>query len=402
MLNNKRVTFVISLIIAIVLWAYVVGNVNPTSTIQLKDIPIAYTHQDVLAERGLAMSGVSAEKVDLEVTGSRADLKNLNIEDVYAIIDVATAVKGENEISLTTRQPSGITVTKKSVSKVNVTVENMATKNVNIDIAYTGTFKENESGSVVAMSTDTIDVSGAESLVNIVEKVVGNIDASRVQTKPTETSCELVPVNKDGKPVAGVSLSQQSINVTSVISITKSVKLTVPVTDKSSDNYMREITLPDQIMIVGIEEDIKDIALIKADEIDISNIGESTEIPLAFSELPKGVGISSKSDAPKLKLTVSELKDREFSFSAEEIALQGKNSSLTYKVASDSKITVKVRGKSHIIDALTKPDIKLSADVSQLKPGTTKTPIIATASAEVKIIAITADPASVDISVATK
>ncbi len=402
MLNNKRVTFVISLIIAIVLWAYVVGNVNPTSTIQLKDIPIAYTHQDVLAERGLAVSGVSAEKVDLEVTGSRADLKNLNVEDIYAIIDVATAVKGENEISLTTRQPSGITITRKSVGKVSVIVENMATKNVNIDIAYTGTFKENESGSVVSMSTDTVDVSGAESLVNIVEKVVGNIDASRVQTKPKETSCELVPVNKDGKPVAGVSLSQQSINVTSVISVTKSVKLTVPVTDKSSDNYMREITAPDQIMIVGTAEDIKDITAVKADEIDISNIGESTEIPIEFSDLPKGIEISSKSDAPKLKLTVYELKDRDFSFNADEIVFQGKNSSLAYKASSDSKITVTVRGKSHIIDALTKPDIKISADVSQLKSGTTKVPIIAAPAIEIKILAITADPSSVDVTVSAK
>lgn len=402
MLNNKRVTFVISLIIAIVLWAYVVGNVNPTSTIQLKDIPIAYTHQDVLAERGLAVSGVSAEKVDLEVTGSRADLKNLNVEDIYAIIDVATAVKGENEISLTTRQPSGITITRKSVGKVSVIVENMATKNVNIDIAYTGTFKENESGSVVSMSTDTVDVSGAESLVNIVEKVVGNIDASRVQTKPKETSCELVPVNKDGKPVAGVSLSQQSINVTSVISVTKSVKLTVPVTDKSSDNYMREITAPDQIMIVGTAEDIKDITAVKADEIDISNIGESTEIPIEFSDLPKGIEISSKSDAPKLKLTVYELKDRDFSFNADEIVFQGKNSSLAYKASSDSKITVTVRGKSHIIDALTKPDIKISADVSQLKSGTTKVPIIAAPAIEIKILAITSDPSSVDVTVSAK
>ena len=40
MLNNKKFNIVISLIIAIGLWAYVIGETNPPDTKTFRDIPI--------------------------------------------------------------------------------------------------------------------------------------------------------------------------------------------------------------------------------------------------------------------------------------------------------------------------------------------------------------------------
>ena len=70
MLNNKKLNIILSLIIAAMLWVYVVGEVQPDTTKQLRGVPITMTRTDVLAERGLAISAVSTETMDVEISGS--------------------------------------------------------------------------------------------------------------------------------------------------------------------------------------------------------------------------------------------------------------------------------------------------------------------------------------------
>ena len=48
MLKSKKFNIVLALIIAIALWAYVLGEVNPESTATVKNIPINFTNQESL------------------------------------------------------------------------------------------------------------------------------------------------------------------------------------------------------------------------------------------------------------------------------------------------------------------------------------------------------------------
>ena len=58
MLNNKKVTIVLSFVIAICMWTYVVGETNPTVTKTFKDIPIKIKNEKILEEHGLAISEI--------------------------------------------------------------------------------------------------------------------------------------------------------------------------------------------------------------------------------------------------------------------------------------------------------------------------------------------------------
>ena len=57
MLNNKKFNIVLSLIIAVGLWAYVIGETNPTDTRTFRDIPITFVNGEVLANSNLCGSG---------------------------------------------------------------------------------------------------------------------------------------------------------------------------------------------------------------------------------------------------------------------------------------------------------------------------------------------------------
>ena len=138
MLNNKKFNVILSLIVAAIFWMYVMAEVNPAATKSIKDISISYIHTDMLTERGLAMSAGSASTLDIEVTGSRSALSSVTAGDISATVDMAVAVKGDNEIAITVRVPSGITVTRKSISKISATVESLVSKEVDVSIMYTG------------------------------------------------------------------------------------------------------------------------------------------------------------------------------------------------------------------------------------------------------------------------
>ena len=55
MLRNNMVLKIISLLIAIFLWVYVMGEVDPTATQTIRDIPVSLLNEDWLEDNELAI-----------------------------------------------------------------------------------------------------------------------------------------------------------------------------------------------------------------------------------------------------------------------------------------------------------------------------------------------------------
>lgn len=87
MLNNKRVNIVLSVIIAICLWTYVVGETNPTIVKTYKNIPIKVKNEKVLEEQNLALGEMETSTVSITVKGSRNRINKILNSDISAYID---------------------------------------------------------------------------------------------------------------------------------------------------------------------------------------------------------------------------------------------------------------------------------------------------------------------------
>ena len=55
MFQNKTMNLIISLLLSVALWIYVVGEVNPETTKKYDDIKIDFTNEESLAQNGLAL-----------------------------------------------------------------------------------------------------------------------------------------------------------------------------------------------------------------------------------------------------------------------------------------------------------------------------------------------------------
>ena len=59
MFQSKKANFAISLILAMILWVYVVGELNPETRKVFRNIPITVMNEQVLANDGLAVVSTS-------------------------------------------------------------------------------------------------------------------------------------------------------------------------------------------------------------------------------------------------------------------------------------------------------------------------------------------------------
>ena len=84
----------------------------------------------------------------------------------------------------------------------------------------------------------------------------------------------------------------------------------MPVKDDSDDSYERTYTAPETVVIKGKKSTVDNFTGITANEIDISNYYEDSEIPIEY-DLPEGVSIADEQKPQVLKLKVVEKEEEE-------------------------------------------------------------------------------------------
>ena len=397
MTRNKRLNVAIAIAIAIALWIYVVGEIDPSAVKTVHNVPITTLHTDVLTDRGLAISSMTSQMLDIEVSGSRTAIAKLKAGDITASVDLASASKGENEVNISVRVPNGITINSKSINSIKIMVESLVSKTVPVKIVYNGSFSDDEEGTTVSVQNSEVEVTGAESIVKLVSYARGTVDASRVKDVESANTCKLIPVSKEGNKVENVTLSKKSTSVISILSKTKTVNLKVSISDYSSDGATRKTTVPKKVIIAGRADVIKSISSVSADDVDISNISKSTDIQLEFSSLPEGVTISEKNANLVVKVTVSQ---KVLKIGKSEIKITGEQSDLKYEIQELSFVNLTVTGDEDAVEKLRSSDFELIIDVSNAQRGDNQ--IQLSLSGDTKNFSVTLDPQFVNVKVSNK
>ncbi len=126
MLKNKRIQAILSLLIAVALWLYVMGTVDPTITVTVRNITVEKTGEDVLQDLGLSATLDEPETVDVVLKGSRSNVNEAKKSEIRATVDVSNCDYGENEEEIKIVFPdkvSGVTVDSVSDETATFTVQ---------------------------------------------------------------------------------------------------------------------------------------------------------------------------------------------------------------------------------------------------------------------------------------
>lgn len=400
MFENKKINIALAIVVATLLWAYVIGSINPPAEKKLKDVPITLTNTEVLESNGLAVKECSAETIDLVLSGSRSDISKLRTDEVSAVVDISNAVEGENELSVDIHIPESIDISQKSISKLVVTVEKIETKTVDVQIVYSGETDDGSEPHTVSVSDEKVLIKGAESLVESVNSARGTVDITKVTENETTNPVTLVPVDSEGIMVDNIKITPASVNVVSVLTREKTVKLNVQVTDNSENAGDKSWSAPEEIIIGGKASDLEDIDSIDSVTVDITGVNEDAKIEIV-PVLPDGIFLSDKNDSLMLDVKVSNgnegNEEKTFTVSTSEIALEGGSDALSYSF-SQEEVTVTVRGSRDEIEAVSEGDIRLSAEVGDIARGDSRTVEITVTVSGHSSVTAEVNPAAVTVS----
>lgn len=395
MLENKKLNMVFSLLIAIALWAFVIGEVNPEATRSYRDVPIQFVNEAVLTQSGMAVYSVSDRTLNVTLTGTRSEINKVDTKDIRATVDLNDAVMGENQLRISLRIPNKVEIESQSANKVVVTVEERIFKEVPVEVSYEGEFTGEEEPITVELDPDTVSVSGAKTTVGSVTAARANVAENSITADPKEFQCNLIAVNSAGQRVYNVELSQTSAMITSELVKLKTVPLHVPIKGNDDAGIERKVTLPEEITIKGKAADLDTIDSVTAETIYLNDIMASTNIRIE-PILPEDVEVSEESSDLRAVVQVTKLGTKTMRFTQDDIEIRGLAEGMHAEL-EDSDIDLTITGNESLVENLKETDFAIFADLTNLKAGRHK--VILQATADTNDITIHLRPKKITVTV---
>lgn len=396
MFNNNKVNMIISLLCAIALWFFVVGQVDPKTEKKIGDVPIEFINEDSLTDNGLAVAGIDYDRAAVTVEGNRADLNRIKASDIRVTADLKDLRRGTNTVTLKATVPRDAELAAVNPETVDIEVENRVTESKPVEVKFKGETEEGTEPGNIDVTPDNIQVTGAESQVAKVYSVVATVDISKIKGDGSYIEAKARPESKSGKRISNVTLSTNTVDVSCEIMVTKEVDLEVKTVGKVPENVqVDDIQIPEKVFIKGSKENVEGIERVTAADVDISAVKETTELPLEIY-LPYGIELANDSQSMSVKVVIKELATQEFEISSSAVKLEGIGDGLAASM-EEKTLKVTVKGEDSVLESLTVDNLTLRSDLSGLEKGMHKVRIDVACAADVKSITISPDRAEVTI-----
>ena len=295
-LNERRHSFlskIICLLLALILWIYVMEAENPNWEVTVEDVPLKLTGTDEIEmQNDLTVYSYSVRTVNVVVRGRKRDVENITADDINVYADVSSITKaGDYELGIVVTTPEDTEMTERSQSTVTVSVDKRERKNVPVTPKFGSLILEDQyKQERTVVSLQEITVTGPSRYLDAIDHAEAVIpDLGRVTGSVTAT-CPLQLVDVDGGVVSSqfVTMSNTEATVQVQISMTKSVPVEIVFARGLYDDENVSVKAsPETVTIKGDATAVREIdhITVTLDEKDI--YGDGT-ITTSFT-LPEGV-----------------------------------------------------------------------------------------------------------------
>jgi len=381
---------ILSLALAVSLWAFVTEEENPTRTDFFSGaIPV----ETVNVLEGMAVASLSDAAVSVRVSAPDDAWDDLTVEDFRAIADLSAAKARENTITLRLRsERRRVEVVEVIPARVTVTLEPVTTKMVPVAAKLIGTPPLGY-GTVPGQTTpEQVEVTGAESLVALVEEAVADVNVQGVRV-PVEQVFTLVPRDGRGGDIEGVTLTPSTVEVVLPVvqrEITQVYVVTPLLRGAPSDGF--EVTSvsvePPFAVVTGTIESLQSLTTVATDEVEVdgatSDVVRAAKLRLAPDLTVVGsdtvtvrVSVSAARGQIRLGITPS---------------VEGLEPGVRAAIAT-TLVEVSVAGDIPVLRALTPASLVAVVDASGLSAGRHALPVQVTVPPGLQVVGV--EPATV-------
>lgn len=374
--TSNKAFMIYSVLIAILLWTFVVYNQNPDSTKPIRGITVYYTNADALSREGLVIIQEKSPTIDITVKGRRLSIAKLDKENVIASLTIPELSPGVYDISADVRLPIG------DVSAVDIkplTTRVIVEKIKTVELPITIDAKGNLIGASTEIKTSTIpekiSLSGPESVINRISslQVALNLENLGDETQLHQKYRILDQNGEDMTSNPNIQKPIDSVSILTAVYNTKSMSITPDfATSKLPAGYVisKQTLSPGLISIGSIDRSVDSINEIKTAPINLSNITQSTKITSSII-MPPGIINMFDFTSVEVSLTVERLEEKILSIT--NIDIIGIQDHLDYQQDPHAPVlSVHITGAKSLVDNAIPT---AQANVSNLGIGTHVVPV---------------------------
>jgi len=379
MQKHKILSFLLALVVSIGLWVYAVTVVNPDDSVFIRDVRVRIIGTSSLASDNLMLTGGEDQTVNVEISGRRSDLKELNSSSLEALADVSNIDRpGTYEVSWTLVPPStvasgDISIVSTNSNKITVKVSEYNERpEIPVEVEYAGALPDGYVRDPAVLEQETVSVGGPAEEVNKIAKaiVTVNLDGA-TNTIDEDMEYRLVDQNGEALELSDyVKIAEPTVRVSVPVSCYKQITLKVnllPGGGATEKNV--ELTIePSTIAVSGSEEALKDLEEFVIKEIDLAQITEAKTWSVT-PDLPAGVTNRASAKNVTVKISLKGLSTRKIVIPCADFERINDVDTMTF---GEPSVTITVRGAASAIAAIHDADIRVIADMTNSYDASTK------------------------------
>lgn len=230
--NHHIAAKLLCLLIALVLWIYVMDSENPDWEETFEDVPITLVNtDDIEIDNGLTIYSGYSNTVDITVRGRKNEISDITADDFTVTADVKSIeAVGEYTLPVTVSLEKDAVIASQSVDSVTVLVDKKETVTLDIKTRYSDLIIESDySLGEPDVSVDSITVTGPSRYLSDIDYAeIAIPDLGRVTSSLT-VYAKVNLIDKDGGIVTNpfVTMTHTEVSVTVPVYAYKEVPLSV-------------------------------------------------------------------------------------------------------------------------------------------------------------------------------
>lgn len=292
MIQHNLVAKIVALVVAVVLWGYVMNDQNPAIEgtynvqIKLKNVPEGYK---ISQENGT---------VKVKVRGARSLFVTTNSEDFKAYVDLKDAESGKKAYKVQVDTPQGFEVVDEKPATVEVTLDRIVERKVRAIVNVNGAPAPGVAVAKVSQASSEVVVEGPESVVNEVDRVIGYIGLTGKNDSDFDIQVPLTAINAEGREVQEVVVKPSKMYVTIQMArglMKKIVTVQAAIADDLDKGYefVGSKVDPLKIEIAGNEKAISSVDTLMTEKISLAGVTGNTDRTVKLV-LPEGIAVTNQ------------------------------------------------------------------------------------------------------------
>lgn len=262
---------IISLIIAVALWFFVMGSQDPVMEGSF-NVPVS-----IINSARDYKAFYDDQQIKISLSAPRSNFADYGENDIRAYVNASSLTEGEYDLPVEANFPKGFELVKISPAQIHVKLDPYIERQIAAEVIVNGTTVSDAVVKSVAKSLDNLTIIGPKTTVGRVSRVIGYVGLTG-NDEDFDMQVPMSAIDSDGREVTGVRVVPSVINV-KVDLETGVQKKFVPITANLIAPGGWEISSvvvdPEQTEIAGKEEILNTITTLQTTPLSLPAVQET-------------------------------------------------------------------------------------------------------------------------------